>query len=48
MKRTLERYTEYLLLEKGLAKRTIDAYRADIERYQLFASERRRRLWHAD
>lgn len=39
MKRALERYTEYLLLEKGLAKRTIDAYRSDIERYRLFASE---------
>jgi integrase/recombinase XerD len=39
MKRALERYTEFLLLEKGLAKRTIDAYLADIKRYQSFASE---------
>ena len=33
----LERFTEYLVVERGLAPRTIEAYRSDIERYLAFA-----------
>jgi integrase/recombinase XerD len=38
MSEELERYTEYLILERGLAPRTIEAYRSDIERYLAFAA----------
>lgn len=36
----LERYTEYLLVERGLAPATIAAYRSDLERYRGFARRR--------
>ncbi|HUP00304.1 MAG TPA: site-specific tyrosine recombinase [Gemmatimonadota bacterium] len=42
MSETLERYTDHLLLERGLGSRTIAAYRMDIARYGRFASERGR------
>ncbi|MGH7571302.1 MAG: site-specific tyrosine recombinase [Gemmatimonadota bacterium] len=35
----LEAFVEYLVLERGLAPRTIEAYRSDIERYLAFAGE---------
>lgn len=35
----LEAYVEYLVLERGLAPRTIEAYRSDILRYLAFAGE---------
>jgi integrase/recombinase XerD len=38
----LERYLEHLLLEKGLAANTLAAYRADLERYLLYARRARR------
>lgn len=38
MTEALERFTEYLVLERGLAPRTIEAYRSDIERYLAFAA----------
>lgn len=39
MSEELERFIEYLVLERGLAPRTIEAYRSDIERYLAFARE---------
>lgn len=39
MSEELERFTEYLVLERGLAPRTIEAYRSDIGRYLAFARE---------
>ena len=38
MSEELERFTEYLVLERGLAPRTVEAYRSDIERYLGFAA----------
>ena len=37
--RAIVRYAEYLLLDRGLSQRTIDAYRGDIEAYHAYASE---------
>lgn len=37
MSQSLERFTEHLVFERGLAARTIEAYRADIGRYLAFA-----------
>lgn len=34
----LERYSEHLLLERGLAHATIAAYRSDLERYRAYAA----------
>lgn len=38
MSEELERFVEYLVVERGLAPRTIEAYRSDIERYLAFAA----------
>lgn len=38
MSAELERYVEYLVLERGLAPRTVEAYQSDIERYLAFAA----------
>lgn len=37
MNREVERYSEYLLLERGLSKSTIAAYRSDVDRFLEFA-----------
>jgi integrase/recombinase XerD len=38
----IERYVDYLMLERGLAANTIAAYRADLERFLAYARARRR------
>ena len=39
--RAIDRYISYLLIEKGLANRTLSAYSADLQRYQSFLREHR-------
>ena len=39
MSEPIERYAAHLLLERGLAARTIAAYRLDLERYRRFSAE---------